>query len=106
MYASYLGLAGDPVEWKDFYMLSDTPAEAPAAHNGHGSVDFAHYTSRIADVIPHSQELPPGTHPFPTRFARRNSGLTFNIAAYSKQLVTDFLIEGGRIEQTEFHSPS
>ena len=47
-----------------------------------------------------------GANPFPTRFARRNSGLTFNIAAYSKQLVTDFLIEGGRIESIEFHSPS
>ncbi len=106
MYASYLGVAGDPIEWKDFYMLSDAPAEAGGAHEGPGSLDFAHYGSRIADVIPQLQELAPGAHPFPTRFARRTSDLTFNIAAYSKQLVTDFLIEGGRIEQREFHSPS
>jgi glycine/D-amino acid oxidase-like deaminating enzyme len=30
----------------------------------------------------------------------------FNIADYSRQLVTDFLIEGGRIERLELHSPS
>jgi D-amino-acid oxidase len=29
----------------------------------------------------------------------------FNIAGYSRQLVTDFLIEGGKIERVEFHSP-
>jgi glycine/D-amino acid oxidase-like deaminating enzyme len=106
MYASYLGLPGNPVEWTDRYNLSDTPPESGAAHEDAGGLEFAHYGSRIADVAPRSQELSPGTHPFPTRFARRNSGLTFNIAAYSKQLVNDFLIGGGKIEQQEFHSPS
>ncbi len=106
VYASYLGLSGNPVEWTDRYTLSDAPAEAGAARDDAGGLQFAHYGSRIADVTPRSQELAPGTHPFPTSFARRNSGLTFNIAAYSKQLITDFLIEGGRIEQLEFHSPS
>jgi glycine/D-amino acid oxidase-like deaminating enzyme len=106
MYASYLGLAGGPVEWTDRYNLFDAPSDQGAVREEPGGLQFAHYGSRIADVIPHSQELPPGTNPFPTRFARRTSGLTFNIAAYSKQLVTDFLIEGGRIEQMEFHSPA
>lgn len=106
MYASYLGLAGNPVEWTDRYNLSDAPPEAGAAREDAGGLEFAHYSNRIADVVPHSQELSPGVNPFPTRFARRNSGLTFNIAAYSKQLVSDFLIEGGRIEEIEFHSPS
>jgi glycine/D-amino acid oxidase-like deaminating enzyme len=32
--------------------------------------------------------------------------LTFNIASYSRQLMTDFLVEGGKIERVEFHSPS
>jgi D-amino-acid oxidase len=105
MYASYLGLPGNPVEWTDRYNLSDTPPDAGPVRDDDGSLPFAHYGSRIADVTPHSEELAPGTHPFPTRFARRNSGLTFNIAAYSKQLVNDFLIEGGKIESIEFHSP-
>jgi D-amino-acid oxidase len=30
----------------------------------------------------------------------------FNIAGYSRQLVNDFLVEGGKIERVEFHSPS
>jgi glycine/D-amino acid oxidase-like deaminating enzyme len=57
-------------------------------------------------LTPRFQDLPPGSHPFPTRYAARSSRLTFNIADYSRQLVTDFLVEGGRIERVEFHSPS
>jgi glycine/D-amino acid oxidase-like deaminating enzyme len=36
---------------------------------------------------------------------RRNTSLTFNVADYSRQLLTDFLIEGGKIEAAEFHAP-
>jgi glycine/D-amino acid oxidase-like deaminating enzyme len=104
MYESYLGLAGNPVEWTDRYTLYDAPRGSGAETDSAETLQFAHYASRIADLNPRGQDLAPGTHPFPTRFARRNSGLTFNIAAYSKQLVTDFLIEGGKIEQVEFHS--
>jgi D-amino-acid oxidase len=32
--------------------------------------------------------------------------LIFNIAGYSRQLMTDFLVEGGKIVRVEFHSPS
>jgi hypothetical protein len=31
--------------------------------------------------------------------------MTFNVADYSRQLLTDFLIAGGKIETREFHSP-
>lgn len=106
-YESYLGLAGNPVEWTDRYLLSDmSPAEAEATQRRDDTLDFAYYRDRIADLTPRSQDLPPGSHPFPTRYARRNSSLTFNIAGYSRQLVTDFLVEGGKIERVEFHSPS
>ena len=44
--------------------------------------------------------------PFPTKYARRSSTLTFNIASYSKQLLHDFLVEGGKLEPREFHTPS
>jgi hypothetical protein len=60
---------------------------------------------RVADLTPRGEELPPGSHPFPTPHARRNSSLTFNIAGYSRQLINDFLIGGGKIEPAEFHSP-
>jgi len=122
-YESYLGMAGNPVEWKDEYSLSDlSPAEeeasaqaneqASAQASAHANplpdaeLPFAHYGNRVRDLTPRSQNLPPGSHPFPTRYARRNSNLTFNIAGYSRQLVNDFLVEGGRIEHAEFHSPA
>jgi D-amino-acid oxidase len=107
MYESYLGMAGNPVEWTDQYVLSDSgPADAPATPRRADELNFARYRDRVRDLTPRPQELPPGSHPFPTRYARRNSNLTFNIAGYSRQLVTDFLIEGGKIEHVEFHSPS
>jgi D-amino-acid oxidase len=107
MYESYLGMAGNPVEWTDRYALSDmSPAEAQANRQRADTLGFAHYQDRVADLAPHSHDLAPGSHPFPTRYARRNSSLTFNVAGYARQLVNDFLIEGGKIERVEFHSPS
>lgn len=112
MYESYLGMAGNPVEWTDRYMLSDgdnaaaqTQAE-PAQPSRPEPLEFARYQDRVRDLTPRSHELPPGTHPFPTKYARRTTSLSFNVAGYSRQLVTDFLLEGGKIEHVEFHSPS
>jgi D-amino-acid oxidase len=106
-YESYLGLAGNPVEWTDRYILSDVrSAEVEADRQPGETLQFANYEDRVTDLTPRFQDLPPGSHPFPTRYAARSSRLTFNIADYSRQLVTDFLVEGGRIERVEFHSPS
>ena len=109
MFESYLGMAGNPVEWMDRYALSDVnPAGAQARTRPEPSdpLDFARYQNRIADITPRAQDLPRGSHPFPVQFVRRNSSLTFNVAGYSRQLLTDFLVEGGRIESAEFHSPA
>ena len=106
-YESYLGMAGNPVEWKDQYNLSDlSPAERQANRGRSEPTGFANYRDRISDLATGEQNLGPGRHPFPTRYARRSSSLSFNIAGYSRQLVTDFLVEGGKIENVEFHSPS
>jgi glycine/D-amino acid oxidase-like deaminating enzyme len=115
MYQSYLGMPGSPIEWTDSYFLSDAPpgegngerqeASAPPAADSATHHDFAHYESRIADITPGLQDLPDGSHPFPTRYARRTSRLTFNVADYSRQLMNDFLIGGGTIETREFQSP-
>src|SRR5262249_18941042 len=107
IYESYLGLAGNPVEWTDRYALSDENPSESRTNRGRGdTLRFAHYQDGVADLTPHSKDLSPDSHPFPTRYATRNSSLPFNIAAYSKQLMTDFLIEGGKIERIEFHEPS
>jgi D-amino-acid oxidase len=106
-YQSYLGLAGNPVEWTDRYRLSDVrPAVGEAGQLHAEALQFADYEDRVSDLTPRFHDLPPGSHPFPTRYAARSSRLTFNIADYSKQLVTDFLLEGGKIERVEFHAPS
>ncbi len=106
-YESYLGLAGNPVEWTDRYTLSDeVPGREQAKPGNDDTLGFAHYQSRVTDLAPHSHDLPPGTHPFPTRYASRNASLTFNIAGYSRRLINDFLIEGGKIEHLELHTPS
>jgi D-amino-acid oxidase len=106
-YESYLGLAGNPVEWTDRYSVSDvSPSEVRESRARADTLGFAHFQDRIVDLTPRPQELAPGTHPFPTRYATRNSSLTFNIAGYARQLMTDFLIEGGKIERFEFRTPS
>jgi D-amino-acid oxidase len=106
-YESFLGVAGNPVEWSDRYTLSDTnPAEEPANSGPEDTLGFAHYNDRVRDLTPRSHDLPPGSHPFPTRYAQRTSSLMFNVAGYARQLVNDFLVEGGKIEHVEFHSPA
>lgn len=105
MYGSFLGIAGNPVEWLDHYFLSDDEPQRPrVAEPSVQPLSFARYASRIADLRPQSHELT--RHPFPTKFARRGANLTFNIAAYARQLLNDFFVEGGRMERREFHSPN
>jgi hypothetical protein len=114
MYQSYLGMAGNPIEYTDHYQLSDTgpvpgqgQANRPEPVGADGTVlDFARYQSSISDITPRSIDLPPGSHPFPTKYARRNTSLTFNVADYSRQLMNDILVAGGKIETREFNSPS
>jgi D-amino-acid oxidase len=113
-YQSFYGMAGSPVEWTDRWSLSDQPRrlgpdgqplpyagadETPPVH------DFIRLNHRIADLTPRPIEMPPGSTPFPTRYVSRSSSMTFNVADYSRQLLTDFLIAGGKIETREFHSP-
>jgi len=115
-YQSFYGTPGSPVEWTDRWSLSDTPRggqggaatvaggepRAPRATPAH---DFIRVNDRIADLTPKPIVMPPGSTPFPTPYVTRSSSMTFNVANYSRQLLTDFLIAGGKIETREFHSP-
>jgi D-amino-acid oxidase len=101
MYMSYIGIAGTPVEWTDRYSLSDGGHHV---YPGEGR-DYVEYMDRIADLTPGTHELPRGTTPFPTKIVRRTTSLTFNVADYARQLMTDFLVAGGTIETREFHTP-
>ena len=94
----------DDEQWAK--IVPHLPTNQPGPERKDDSLDFARFQNRVRDLTPRGHELPPGSHPFPTRYASRGSRLTFNIAGYSRQLVTDFLVEGGKIERVEFHSPS
>ena len=102
MYQSYLGSPGTPIEWTDRYWLRDEDDPRPYG-DSHG---FVHYGDRIADLTPHSQEMPSGSTPFPTRHVRRSTTLTFNVASYTRALVQEFQVGGGSIETREFHTPA
>ena len=113
-YQSYYGAPGSPVEWSDRWALSDKPRRtreggAPDPNASSDSPkpvhDFIHLNDRIADLTPRPIEMPPGTTPFPTPYVYRSSSMMFNVADYSRQLLTDFLIAGGKIVTREFHSP-
>lgn len=104
---SYVGLPGDPVAWNDRYTLSDLPPdEMRDAFRATEVAGFAHYSDLIADITPRSQLFEPGSHPFATRYALRNSQMMFNVAGLAHMLTLDFLAAGGRIETAEFHEPS
>jgi glycine/D-amino acid oxidase-like deaminating enzyme len=101
MYQNLLGLPGDPIEWRDGYYLADSfrsnhPSDEP---------EYPGLEARIADLTPRGKLLDPGTHPFPTQIARRFTNMFFNLSAYSRMLMSDFLAAGGAFEAREFGKP-
>lgn len=103
-YQFMLGLPGEPIEWRDGYYVSDGVGSLDA-HLAEGEPEYPDLDSRIADLGPRSETLAPGTHPFPTAIARRYTIMVFNISAYSRMLMQDFLAAGGVIETREFEKP-
>lgn len=105
-FQTYLGLAGDPVEWTDRYSLFDNPPGQRGGTHDPNDVRFVEYGDRVRDITPRGMDLPPGSHPFPTPYARRGTSMQFNIAEYAHLLMTDYLLAGGRIETMTFHTPA
>ena len=107
VYQSLLGLPGHPVEWYDGYALSDVPFDQPLPGDdepGH-EPDYPDLESRVHDLRPRSRALTPSEHPFRVPHARRYTQMLFNLPAYFRLLLDDFLREGGELEQREFTSP-
>jgi D-amino-acid oxidase len=102
---SFLGLAGNPVEWVDRYSLSDTPFEKRPktiiSMPGGGTDTFVDFEDKVKDLTPRNDDLASGSYPFPTPFARRSSTLRFNVADLAHQLESDFLLAGGRFVPME-----
>ncbi|MFO1337099.1 MAG: FAD-dependent oxidoreductase [Burkholderiaceae bacterium] len=111
VWQSLLGLAGDPVEWRDGYVLSDVPFDQPvepppnAPAGEFEEPDYPDLVDLARDIYPRSEPLTPGQHPFRVPHARRYTQMVFNLPAYSRLLLDDFLREGGEIEHREFTHP-
>jgi len=107
-YQTLLGLPGSPVEFIDNYFITnDTPAAPRPPSAAEQRPPFADLQGElIGDLVPRPDRFAPGTHPFGQRSVRRTSFMMFNISAYARMLVADFLASGGRIEIREFHSPA
>ncbi|HSW03932.1 FAD-binding oxidoreductase [Aquabacterium sp.] len=106
VYQSLLGLPGQPIEWYDGYALSDVPFDqpTPGADEDH-EPDYPDLEALVHDLRPKSQALTPAEHPFRVPHVRRYTQMLFNLPAYFRLLLDDFLREGGEIEQREFTSP-
>jgi hypothetical protein len=106
-YTNLLGLSGTPVEYVDNYVLTDVPYEQWRVRQQ--SVDTIKFAELQRELIPElmtqPRDLPPGSHPFPIRYARRDTQMMFNLTAYQRLLVGDFVANGGKIVVTEFHTP-
>lgn len=113
----YLGMAGKPVEFGDYYILSDTPfsehsAAPPIGGDSYANTglpqhnsEFFHGADLLKDIMPQAQVLTPAENPFPTRFALRTSQMHFNFSSYGQALQQEFFERGGRFEMRELHSP-
>ena len=105
-YQALLGLAGEPVEYFDHYTAVDVAAPG---QDRNGDDDARPAFARLErelldDLVPLSKEFSPGTHPFGARLLRRTPWLMFNLNAYVRLLMSDFVAGGGRIRITEFRS--
>src|SRR5450631_4354430 len=107
-YQTLLGLPGNPVEFIDSYFVSDDPASMRRRSVANDTrPKFAELQRElIADLMPQSEDFAPGSHPLGERYLRRNTLMMFNITAYARLLMADFLANGGKIEIAEFQTPA
>jgi D-amino-acid oxidase len=102
-------LAGAPgwgVYWIDSYNATDDPS---GSRPGAGAAAAG---SREDDLLPEymrperdGEVLGPGEHPFPTRYAFRNSSLAIEPSIYLDKLLADFMLFGGKIVIRKFDTP-
>lgn len=104
-FQDYLGLPGDPIEWYQLYIIRDL---APAAEIADPRPAFAHLGREMTPdlFIGTREEYGPGQHPFGDRQVRHVDSMMFNINAYSRLLLSDFLAQGGQLVMRAFHSPA
>ena len=107
-YQTLLGLPGNPIEYIDQYFVADQPhGRRREDSNSDSRPKFAELQRElISELMTREEDFGPGEHPFGARYLQRNSLMMFNISAYARMLMADFLANGGQIEIREFHSPA
>lgn len=105
-YQSLLGLPGDPIEYFDCFFVREG---GPGATRRRDPTDERPPFAQLAPELLSDLELghrsyPPGTHAFGERTLNRQTWMMFNINAYTRLLISDYLAAGGRIEIAEFNS--
>jgi glycine/D-amino acid oxidase-like deaminating enzyme len=105
-YQNFLGLSGAPVEFIDSYFASDQPPSARRRTVADARPRFAELQRELLpDLLTQGEEFAPGTHTLGQRYLHRNSLMMFNLTAYSRLLMGDFLANGGKFEIAEFRTP-
>ena len=90
-YQTFLGLPGDPVEWIEHYSVRDAAAAA-TSRDADTRPAFAELESELlSDIEPTSTVYPPGSHPFGARTVHGRPWMMFNLNAYQRLLMSDFL---------------
>jgi len=107
-YQTFLGLPANPVEFIDLYWVSDSADFSRRALPGDDSRPrFAELQRELVpDLMTRSEEFAPGSHSLGQRYLRRNAQMMFNLSAYTRLLMSDYLANGGRLQITEFHAPA
>jgi glycine/D-amino acid oxidase-like deaminating enzyme len=105
-FQSFLGLAGTPVEFIDGYFVSDDASSRRRRTESDPRPKFAELQRELTpDLIVNSRYYNPGEHNLGNRYLTRNSQLMFNLASYTRILMSDFAANGGKIQIMEFKAP-
>ena len=102
-----LGMAGQPVQWVDRYIVDGPqrlPPAAPPPPDDRPRLAFVNYGSRVGDLFPANEQLAPGATPFHGYSVRRQANLMFNLSSYASTLLGEFRLAGGRTARREFRS--
>lgn len=97
-FQAMLGIAGQPVEWRDMYSLSDLPPGSPRPPREESDEPSYPELARelIQDITPQSVTV--SAHPFPARFVQRRPSMLFNIAECTHMMMAEFFANGGEME--------
>jgi hypothetical protein len=103
-YQNLLGLPGEPVQWRDGYMLSETPFDQPLEGEDNEPA-YPDLQDLLGDIRPRGVALSPAENPFRVAHARRFTQMVFNHSSYRRLLMDDFLQNGGTLHYRVFENP-